>query len=82
MAATLQNISEWFDRGVKEKATHMIVVCDSFDYSDYPVYVKKGQDVIEIQKIQDNKEMQRVIEVYNLSKNKIEQLNQTQAFNY
>lgn len=32
MGTTQQEISEWFDRGVKEGATHMIVVCDTFDY--------------------------------------------------
>lgn len=31
MAAIKQDIRGWFDRGVKKEATHMIVMCDTFD---------------------------------------------------
>ena len=33
-----EKIKEWFERGVEQKKTHLIVVCDTFEYSDYPVY--------------------------------------------
>jgi len=69
MAATLQDLKEWFDEGVKAKATHMIVVCDTFDYEDYPVYVKPGQDARAATAAEnDGEHMKRVMEVYNLSK--------------
>ena len=45
MGTTAEDIGRWFDEGVEEGATHMIVVCDTYDYEDYPVFVKKGQDV-------------------------------------
>lgn len=60
--ATLQ---EWFERGQATDAsvTHMIVVCDTFDYEDYPVYVKAGEDASEaVEKHSGN--MQKVMEVY------------------
>jgi hypothetical protein len=44
MAASRNDIKRWFERGVEQKATHMIVVCDTFDHEDYPVYVKQGDD--------------------------------------
>jgi hypothetical protein len=32
MATTKEDISQWFDEGVKKGATHMLVVTDTFDY--------------------------------------------------
>jgi hypothetical protein len=48
MAATYERISGWFDRGVAQGATHLVVVCDTFDYEDYPVFVKPGEDAREV----------------------------------
>jgi hypothetical protein len=33
-----QQISDWFDEGVKNNATHMIIVCDTYEHDDYPVW--------------------------------------------
>jgi hypothetical protein len=38
MAATKQDIIGWLDRGKAQGATHVIVVCDTFDWDDYPVF--------------------------------------------
>ena len=35
---TKTQISNWLKRA-RPDDTHMIVVCDTFDYSDYPVFV-------------------------------------------
>lgn len=75
-------IGGWFDRGVTEGATHLIVVCDTFDHSDYPVFVKTGEDAREIADKYSGKNMQRVMEVYNLSMDKATQMEQSRAFNY
>lgn len=81
MAATRIDIACWFDNGVEKKATHMIVVCDTFDHEDYPVFVMSGEDVREkVKKYSEN--MQRVMEVYDLSMDKTEQLDQHRVFNY
>jgi len=80
---TKEDIRGWLKRAKKEKATHMLVVCDSFDYEDYPVFVMKGEDVHEVIKEKcrsDN--MQRLMEVYNLSKDLEKQLNEQRSFNY
>ena len=43
MAATYEEIKGWLDEGRKRKdITHMIVVCDTWDHEDYPVYVAKS----------------------------------------
>ena len=80
---TQAEIAGWFDRGIREGATHLIVACDTFDYEDFPVYVAKGEDFYEVfgeYHIQPDK-MLRVMEVYDLSKPKDEQLNQCKAWN-
>ena len=82
MSTTPKIISEWFDRGIQKKATHMIIVCDTFDYDDYPVYVTQNENISDREKEYNGKEMQKVMEVYNLSMDKQIQLNQTRAFNY
>ena len=45
MGTTRERIREWIERGQEEGATHVIVVCDTFDWEDYPVMVKPGEDV-------------------------------------
>lgn len=82
MAAGRQDIQNWFDRGIEQNATHMIVVCDTYDYDDYPVFVLSGEDVRERKKDIDGKDMQRVMEVYNLAMSKESQMAKSRAFNY
>jgi hypothetical protein len=38
VAATREDISSWFDEGVRKGHCWMIVLCDTFDWSDYPSY--------------------------------------------
>lgn len=82
MATTKEDIRGWFKRGKSQKATHFIVVCDTYDHEDYPVFVSKTQDPkVRVQEY-NGKEMQRVIEVYNLSLDMETQLNEHRSFNY
>lgn len=71
-------ISDWFDRGVAKGATHMVVVCDTFDWEDYPHYVMPGEDPKEYKP----GEMQKVMEVYALHLPKLDQLGERRAFHY
>ena len=80
MAATKQDIMRWFKNGVDEKQTHMIVVCDCYDYEDYPVYVGKDEDVREIEKYYNGKELQAIMEVYNLRMDLDSQMEEYRAF--
>lgn len=82
MAASRYDIKTWFEDGVKNKATHMIVVCDTFDHDDYPVYVSPDKNVREVFKEYDGKNMQRVMEVYDLQSPMEPQLDQVRAFNF
>lgn len=74
---TKAEIEDWFERGLKQCATHMIIVCDTFDHEDYPVFVMSASDCLA--KVQNPGEMQRVMEVYDLAAPKASQLNEARA---
>ncbi len=83
MSTSPKELARWFQEGVKQKATHMIVVCDTFDYSDYPVYVKEGEDARKMAEENSKKNMQKVMEVYNLSMSMTAQVKGgSRVFNY
>jgi len=81
MATSVKEIERWFDEGVKQGATHMIVVCDTFDWEDYPKYVMPGQNAREVS--EHLGEMQKLMECYKLDpERKKEQLSAFRVFNY
>lgn len=80
MAAGVSEIREWVERGVKTGATHVIIVCDKWDYTDYPVYVEQNESVHEQLLYYGKAEMQKVMEVYNLSMDIESQLNESIAW--
>ena len=78
---TREDIKQWLERADPED-THMIVVCDTYDWDDYPVFVKNNQDVREIEKEYQGKSMQKVMEVYRLDLDHEQQLDSGRSFNY
>jgi len=75
MTASREEIGEWLRGGKERGYTHMVVVCDTFDYDDYPVYVSAGEDVRKIHDKYNGKNMQKVMEVYSYGKDLEAQLN-------
>lgn len=82
MPTTREEIKGWFKRAKDNGATHLIVVCDTFDYEDYPVEVKPDEDVRKVEAQYNGPNMQKVMEVYNLSMDMDKQLGQFRSFNY
>lgn len=82
MAASKSDIRQWLHEAKTDGATHMLVVCDTFDHENYPVNVKAGEDVRERAKDFDGKNMQRVMEVYALHLDIEAQLSENRAFHY
>lgn len=60
----------------------MIIACDTYDWEDYPVFVKPGENVVEKHNELDNKNMQKVMEVYSLRKDWEAQLAEHRAFHF
>ncbi len=78
---TQAEIRSWLERAKQENATHMIVVCDTFSYEDYPVFVSEAEDVRKVE-AEHTGNMQKVMEVYSLNRDIEEQLNEFRAFHY
>lgn len=56
MPATRADLAQWFDEGVEQGATHMVVKCDDFEYRGnpddeccYPVYASSKKEAQEIE---------------------------------
>lgn len=77
-----QQLSDWFDSGVEQGAAHMIVVCDTFDHDDYPVYTNSHAETLEKYDHYNGKNMQRVMEVYDLALSKAEQMAARRVFHF
>ncbi len=80
MTATLNDIKGWLKRGIAEEATHVIIVHDTYDHENYPVFVLSGEDVFERASKYNGSNMQTVDEVYDLTMDIDEQLNEHRAF--
>lgn len=74
-------IREWLTKAKNEGATHLLVVCDTFDWEDYPVEIMPTEKVREIAKEYDHVNMQKIMECYDLSKDIEAQLAEPRARN-
>ena len=72
---TVKEIEKWFVRGVHAGADYMIVVCDTYDWSDYPSYVAKPENLTDAVDHFNGRNMQKVMEVYDLHADREKQLN-------
>lgn len=83
MAATKLEIQGWLDKlYAEDHLTHMLVVCDTYDWSDYPVYVTNEQDVRAVVDAHKDLNMQKVMEVYSRTYSVEDQLAEYRAFHY
>jgi hypothetical protein len=81
MAATRDDLRRWFLKGQfssERPYTHMVIICDTFDMSDYPVYVESKEEAMAYMGPLDN--MRKVMEVYNLHRDMEEQLAAVRAW--
>jgi hypothetical protein len=74
-------IAQWLAHAKAEGASHMLVVCDGFDYEDYPVLVMPGEDVEKKVDEYNALGMQNVMEVYHMQIDLAMQLGQVRAWN-
>jgi hypothetical protein len=82
MSTTREDIQRWLDEGKAMGATHVIVATDTFDYEDYPVFVRPGQNALEIADKINKESMQKVMECYSLARDTEAQLNENRAYHY
>lgn len=73
MGTTVEDIRRWIDR--KPKGTlWMIVATDTFDYTDYPIYVNDAEERDKkLAEISNPNKLSKVMEVYSFTgKHRIE----------
>ena len=80
MGTTQADIRGWLKHAKEGGATHMLVVCDTYDHADYPVDVMPGEDVKAAFAKHDGPNMQRVMEVYALHLDLESQLKEHRAY--
>jgi hypothetical protein len=80
VGTTHEEIRDWLQRGKEQGATHMLVVCDTYDREDYPVYVLRGQVAKQVYDEYNGPNMQRVMEVYSYGRDLSEQLAEGRCF--
>jgi len=71
---TKQTISEWYDKGVEDGHIFMFIMCDTYDWEDYPKYASTLEDAYIIY-TNFPSNMQKIMEIYDLRKDKQKQLN-------
>ena len=79
---TKAEIKSWLEEGKAAGATHVIVVCDTFDWEDYPVFVSPHEDPRAVYDRYDDKNMQKVMEVYNTAMDLDAQLAEDRAWHF
>lgn len=82
MPTTQEDIRGWLKWAKDKGATHLIVACDTFDWEDYPVEVMPDEDVHAKYAKYNGPNMQKVMEVYNLSMDLEAQIRQGRSFNF
>ena len=79
MAAQKSDIERWFDIGLTIGARWLIVVCDTFDHDDYPIYIAEDEDFYKEYDEYDGVNMQRIMEVYDLKMDRDTQFKEGRA---
>ena len=69
-----QQIKEWAEQGIAGKNKYMVILCDTFDWTDYPHFCSTLADVK--RKYANPGSMQKVMESYDLQKDLDKQLGQ------
>jgi hypothetical protein len=81
VAADVNDISSWFNHGIAQQAVFMLVVCDTYDHEDYPVFASDDAEAMELINEYRADTWSQLMEVYDLRLDKAEQMSKTRAWN-
>ncbi len=79
MGTTKDQIRSWVERGKRHGASHVAIVCDTFDYEDFPVEVMPNEDVEARLAEYRGNDCYRIMEVYKMSLDLESQLSERRA---
>lgn len=78
---TKQDIRNWFNLGSRAGASHLLIVLDEFSHEDFPVYAVDKDYLENLLEEFAKKDMYKVLEVYDLSLDREEQLASERCWN-
>ena len=68
MPATLDDIQEWVASAKKKEVQYLVVVTDTYEWEDYPVYCKDLKELSKALNEYDLKNLQKITEIYDVTK--------------
>ena len=79
---TRDEIRQWLIEGKEKNHKYMMVICDTYDHEDFPVYYDTRDEVVtRLNKTRsDNNNMERTMEIYDLSMSIKKQLEEHTAW--
>jgi len=81
MPATKNNLIKWFQIGVKNNQSYMIIECDTYNFDDFPIYTNSLEEFEEEYKKVSSRRNQ-IMEVYDLKIDMNLQMNEDRSFHY
>lgn len=82
MGTSKNDIRRWFQKGIENNQDSMMVVCDTYDWSDFPVYTKGLEEFTKRYLEIVSKCMNELMEVYDLKISLDFQMSEHRAFHY
>lgn len=80
---TKTEIRAWLERAKEQGASHMFVVCDTFDWEDYPKFhAFESAEKARAEAERYPRGMNKLMEVYRLDMDWDDQLRASRSFNY
>jgi len=77
MATTVEELRAWLT-WKEPKYDYVLIVCDTYDWEDYPVYCKAEELADQIYKF-DGRSMQKIMEIYDLHADLEDQLSKSRT---
>ena len=67
MTASRKDVNRWIDTAKTKGCKYIISVCDTFDWDDYPVYIKNMDELIMRIDNYDGTNMQEINEIIRIN---------------
>lgn len=81
MAISKQEIKESLYYGKDKGYSHMAVICDAWDYTDFVVYIENDENIYKaLKEYFDPNTLFKVMEIYNYNMNLESQLDEYRAY--
>ncbi|KKM82799.1 hypothetical protein LCGC14_1315970 [marine sediment metagenome] len=81
MSASEKEIKGWIEEAQRQKSSHLLIITDTFDYDNYPVFAHGKKDCMKKIEEYNDINMQKVEEVYNMRRSIKKQFKENRSWN-